>query len=101
MKKIITLKLARNLRANINAQIVHLQHITNELALIDVRENPQHPQNPADQLTDAQAIGSLIEQASEALARADGMLTSQVGDSKVFILPPKFVCWIMQAWGHK
>lgn len=101
MKKIINLTLARALRASLNAQIVHLQHITNELALIDVRENPQHPQNPADQFTDAQAIGSLIEQAAEALARADGMLTSQVGDSKVFTLPPTFVCWLMQVWGRK
>lgn len=96
MKKIISTKLARDLRASINAQLAHLQHITDQLALVDAKENPQYPHYPQDQLTDAQAVGSLIEQASEALACADCMLSSHVGDSKIFSQPPAPVTWLMR-----
>ena len=34
MKKIIDIKLARDLRANFSAQIVHLQCMTNELCVL-------------------------------------------------------------------
>jgi len=96
MKKIIDTKLARDLRGSLVAQIAHLQLITDELARIDIKDNPQHPQNPPDQLTDAQAIASLIEQASEALVRASYMLASHVGDSKIFSQPPPVVAWVMR-----
>lgn len=96
MKKIISIELARALRANFSVQIVHLQCMTNELLCVDTQQNPQHPNNPPDLLTDAQAIGSLIEQASEALGRADGMLASHVGDSEIFSQPPTPVTWLMR-----
>lgn len=98
MKKIISIELAHALRASLNAQIMQLESITDELARIDIQQNPQ---DPVDQLTDAQLLNAHIEKATEALALADCMLSSQMGDSKIFTQPPKFVCWLMQAWGRK
>lgn len=96
MKKIISIKLARALRANIIAINLCMQNMTDELAHVDIQQNPQDPNNPADQLTDAQAVAGQIERASEALARADGMLASQVADSKIYSQPPAPVAWLMR-----
>lgn len=90
MKKIIDRELARDLRANISAQITHLQHITEELARRDLRDNQE------DQLSDAQLLNSHIESAAEALARADAFLAEFVPAPHVFVTPPTPVAWLMR-----
>lgn len=96
MKIIINIKLARALRANLNAINSCLENMNEELARVDARENPQHPNSPQDCLTDAQVLAGMIEQACEALAHADGMLSSQVGDSKIYSQPPAFARGLMR-----
>lgn len=90
MKKIIDLKLARDLRASINAQIAQLGSITDELARCDIRHNSE------DQLSDAQLLNDHVECASEALMRADALLATHVPASLIFSPPPTPVGWFMR-----
>jgi hypothetical protein len=90
MKKIIDLKLARDLRASINAQILQLESITDELARCDIRHNQE------DQLSDAQLINDHVERATEALARADALLATYIPVRLIFGSPPAPVAWLMR-----
>lgn len=90
MKKIITIKLARALRASICAQIAQLENITEVLAHTDLLHNPE------DQLSDAQLLNDHIEHATEALARADSLLATYTPASSIFSSPPAPIAWLMR-----
>jgi len=90
MKKIITIKLARALRASICAQIAQLENITEALAHTDLHHNP------SDQLSDAQLLNDHVERATEVLARADLLLATYIPASSIFSSPPAPITWLMR-----